>query len=341
MEEELNIKFNFIAAPEGDDEQKQKLSLMISTGEHLDLASMLFDANALTLQWIKDDVLYAFDDLVADGSYPLIQSVIDAELYEWLKVDGKTYFKPMPLSPGNRGYVIRKDWLDRLSLDIPTTLDEYYEVIKAFTTNDMNNNRQNDTYGFFVAEYIGSNAFSYIARTFIPCGVWSGDWVEQTDGVHFNGYEITDNGIKAYNTNREEMDKDWNTTDYGLMHPLSWGGFNHDGGYLPIAENEYDFDKALVLQENWMAKETVGGKFDLLKQMNAPYAYMLPLQSTLDEGLLVDQKLKDIEVEGRTKAIVEPAENFDANWDAMLQEWMAAGGAELIERGQAAWEALK
>lgn len=66
-----------------------------------------------------------------------------------------------------------------------------------------------------------------------------------------------------------------------------------------------------------------------------------PFQASIDPTVVVDQALIDIEIEGRTKAIVEPAEDFDANWDAMLEQWMAAGGKELIERGNEAWEKLK
>ncbi|MDR1061282.1 MAG: extracellular solute-binding protein [Clostridiales bacterium] len=472
VEDELNIKFNFVATSDDGDEQRQKLSLMISAGEQVDLATMLFGVNALALQWVKDDVLYSFDDI--GGDYPALRAELDSSLYSYLKIDGKRYFRPLPLSPGNRGYVIRKDWLDQLGMGIPTTLDEYYEVLKAFSSNDVDGNGQLDTYGFFVSEPYGSNLFGYIARAFINCGCWGGDWVELADGsitqfvasdaareafrfikkcydeelfnrsfinekdaegklddlmvqgrlgimdvtgvnsleqrfkdagveydleylpplktqdgkqgtlthtsggwgfhvipktcrnpekvmeflewgmtekgreltmygidgVHFNGFETID-GIKAYNTNRAEMDKDWNTADYGLAHPLSWGGFNYDGGYIPIAENGYNFDAALVGQELWMAREEVGGKFDRLKQMNAPYAAMFPLQTSIDEGVIVEQALIDIEIEGRTKAIVEPAEDFEANWDAMLDNWMSSGGEDLIRRGNEAWDAQK
>ena len=81
--------------------------------------------------------------------------------------------------------------------------------------------------------------------------------------------------------------------------------------------------------------------FSNIKQLNAQYAKVFPLQGSIDETVIVDQTLIDIEIQGRTKAIVDPAENFDANWQAMLDNWMASGGKELIERGNAAWDKLK
>lgn len=48
----------------------------------------------------------------------------------------------------NEGVLIRKDWLDALNLEIPVTLDDYMEVMKAFTYRDPDGNGRNDTYGF-------------------------------------------------------------------------------------------------------------------------------------------------------------------------------------------------
>ncbi len=135
------------------------------------------------------------------------------------------------------------------------------------------------------------------------------------------------------------MSKDWNTADYG--YPLSWGGPNYSGGYIPMKENGYDFDVAYPMQELWNIPDNLGTPFGNLKVVNAQYAQVFPFQVSIDQSITVDQKLVDIEIQGRTKAIVEPAADFDANWDAMLADWMAAGGKKLIERGNAAWEKLK
>lgn len=43
---------------------------------------------------------------------------------------------------------IRKDWLDNLGLDIPTTLEEFKQVAIAFATQDPDKNGINDTFGF-------------------------------------------------------------------------------------------------------------------------------------------------------------------------------------------------
>ncbi len=46
------------------------------------------------------------------------------------------------------GWVIRKDWLDRLGLAVPKTVEDFYAVAKAFTEKDPDGNGKADTYGF-------------------------------------------------------------------------------------------------------------------------------------------------------------------------------------------------
>ena len=48
----------------------------------------------------------------------------------------------------NEGILIRKDWLDKLGLQIPVTLEDYYNVMKAFTNEDPDGDGLNNTYGY-------------------------------------------------------------------------------------------------------------------------------------------------------------------------------------------------
>ena len=57
--------------------------------------------------------------------------------------DGHIYTLPgkKPLRPkGCDTPFINKAWLDRLGLEMPTTVDEWYEVLKAFKEQDANGN---------------------------------------------------------------------------------------------------------------------------------------------------------------------------------------------------------
>ncbi len=67
--------------------------------------------------------------------------------------DGHVYFIPyLPDGTFARGWFIRHDWLEKLGLAVPTTVDELYEVLKAFRDRDPNGNGRRDEVPFFARE---------------------------------------------------------------------------------------------------------------------------------------------------------------------------------------------
>ncbi|MDF2646501.1 MAG: hypothetical protein K0Q73_2306 [Paenibacillus sp.] len=62
-------------------------------------------------------------------------------------VSGKQYAMPKAGQAIAYTYWIRKDWLDNLKLQPPTTVDELLEVAKAFTEKDPDGNGKKDTFG--------------------------------------------------------------------------------------------------------------------------------------------------------------------------------------------------
>lgn len=74
---------------------------------------------------------------------PLIARAITAP-------DGNIYYIPyVPDGTVSRGWWIRQDWLDKLGLKQPQTVDELYEVLKAFRDRDPNGNGKKDEVPYF------------------------------------------------------------------------------------------------------------------------------------------------------------------------------------------------
>lgn len=81
--------------------------------------------------------------------YPNLSEKIAPIAWELTKIDGKNYGIPRPRpSEADTFFILRKDWLDNVGLPMPTTSDELYEVMKAFTHNDPDGNGKHDTVGF-------------------------------------------------------------------------------------------------------------------------------------------------------------------------------------------------
>lgn len=87
-------------------------------------------------------------ELKASGRYK------GEEILEKLKVDGHLYGFAHEKGKGCITYV-KKAWLDNCGLDVPTTYDEYLNMLEAFTTGDPDGNGVNgDTYGVSAAGFI-------------------------------------------------------------------------------------------------------------------------------------------------------------------------------------------
>ncbi len=60
---------------------------------------------------------------------------------------GKIHAVPRPNSYDRWGYMINQEWLDNLGLKAPSTVDEFLNVVRAFTKDDPNRSGRDDTYG--------------------------------------------------------------------------------------------------------------------------------------------------------------------------------------------------
>ncbi len=94
------------------------------------------------------------------------------------QIDGKQMaLVEVPNLPRREGLAIRKDWLDKLGLQMPTTIDELFTVAQAFTTKDPDGNGKNDTYGlggFFDGSWGAGARFAFFFGAFGVPDLW--DW---------------------------------------------------------------------------------------------------------------------------------------------------------------------
>ncbi|WP_165452792.1 extracellular solute-binding protein [Paenibacillus thalictri] len=68
-------------------------------------------------------------------------------VYDNVKIDGKLYGIPRYRPIARYVWSYRKDWLTNLGLQQPKTVDDLYNMLKAFTNGDPDKNGKNDTYG--------------------------------------------------------------------------------------------------------------------------------------------------------------------------------------------------
>ncbi|MCL2478737.1 MAG: extracellular solute-binding protein, partial [Treponema sp.] len=164
-----DIDINWIIVP--PDQLTQRINILVGSGDIPDVIPMNM---AQMIQWSDMGIIRNINGMY-ESSYQNIYNFLSDDDLKTTKYNGNTYGIAIP---GNRlenpnVMCIRTDWLDKLGLSMPTTIDELYNVLHAFTYDDPDGNGQNDTYG--LAGCLANNVgFCNMSQIFAAFGVFQG-----------------------------------------------------------------------------------------------------------------------------------------------------------------------
>jgi putative aldouronate transport system substrate-binding protein len=104
----------------------------------------------LDIQWIPSgDYQSKFDLVIASGDLPDIIVALNETPGAWnyLKVDGSIWGIPRNRPQIDLQFKIRKDWLEKLGVAMPTTFAEWQSALKKIVNSDVDGNGKMDTFG--------------------------------------------------------------------------------------------------------------------------------------------------------------------------------------------------
>ena len=144
IEEKFNVRFNVSTVSYGTT-YLEKLNVVIAGGDYPDLFKAMWADNIK--EYYEDGLLVNIDELAKENHFTNLQAYLDeARGYQNLTAyDGDFYAIPMKIGVYQHGLWYRKDWLDKLGLEVPKTMDEFYQVAKAMKEADLDGM---GTYGF-------------------------------------------------------------------------------------------------------------------------------------------------------------------------------------------------
>jgi putative aldouronate transport system substrate-binding protein len=215
------VEVDFVSIPRQN--SVEKFNTLFAAGDLPDLI-LEYDANFMHSLYEQKQLL-PLDDLI-EKSTEYKKMLEDHPILRQLgtKDDGKLY--QIGVFSGalqaQHYMLIRKDWLDKLNLAVPTTTDELFEVVKAFSTMDPNGNKQADEFGISF-----SSAGSVMIQQMFGAIDWvlkDGELVKDFDRyqdafdymkrIYDGGYVdkdfLTDNGAK-------KAEQDWATGKLGIF----------------------------------------------------------------------------------------------------------------------------
>lgn len=146
---QTNTEIELIIPPSSNYEEA--LTVMMASGDYPDLVLFPDTNKAVYQDAVKNGAVIPVDEYlenaknITDYSYEVSFRNLD------VMGDGKIYGIPRTSIARADGYLVRKDWLDKLGIEfeegVPITRDEFTEILVAFTTQDPDGNGVDDTYG--------------------------------------------------------------------------------------------------------------------------------------------------------------------------------------------------
>lgn len=168
VEKRTGIKINWEVMP--SDQYNAAMQTRIAAGSNLpDILAVPPLWNGDVVKYAEDGVILPLKDLIEKNApnimnmfekYPIIRKVLtapDGEIYNLAEV----FIEGNEVAP--KSLIIRKDWLDKLNLEIPETIDDWYTVMKAFKEQDPNGNGTADEIPFTLND---GAAYNYLASGF-------------------------------------------------------------------------------------------------------------------------------------------------------------------------------
>ncbi|RAV21270.1 extracellular solute-binding protein [Paenibacillus contaminans] len=123
---------------------EEKLNATIASGSMPQVLVIPDNKSANIVNAARSGMFWEVGPYLKD--YPNLAN-LNPQILTNISLDGKIYGLPRTRPLSRSGILFRKDWLDNVGLKAPQTVDELYEVLKAFTLNDPDKNGKNDTFG--------------------------------------------------------------------------------------------------------------------------------------------------------------------------------------------------
>lgn len=182
----------------------EKLYAMIASGTVPMIVTIKNNKESAVVNAVRDGAFWEIGPLL-DG-FDNLRNLTPGTLAN-LYIDGKLYSLYGERELTRNCYILRKDWLDALGLEMPKNLAQMQEVARAFTHGDPDGNGLDDTYGFMTNPDPTLNQYGVFGMCVLSvvCGAPNGFGFDERDQLvpsyFFDGYK---EGLDFYRTLYEE-----------------------------------------------------------------------------------------------------------------------------------------
>ncbi|MHA2856091.1 extracellular solute-binding protein [Paenibacillus lautus] len=215
----INVKYDWTVS--GGDAYTQKVNVTLTSG---DIPDMIRVTAAQMKQMAEADMiedLTPYWDEYASDQMKELYAVQGPAVLQAATVDGKMVGLGPPEGYGDGVFIwLRADWLEKLGLSEPKTMDDVIAISKAFTTQDPDGNGVNDTYGLAITKDLYGGAMG-LEGFFAGYHAYPNMWIDDGSGNLVWGSTLPEvkEGLKALSSMYKagEIDKEFGVKDGGKV----------------------------------------------------------------------------------------------------------------------------
>lgn len=156
IEKRTNTKIHFEWVPNAS--YNDKFNITLASGK---LPTILYVPDVKASSFVSAAKSGAFWEVGPHlKDYPNLSQASEVILRN-SSIEGKNYGIYRGRVLGRNGIVYRKDWLENVGLQTPQTIDDFYNMLKAFKEQDPNGSGKDDTYGMVLVKWTGQWASGF------------------------------------------------------------------------------------------------------------------------------------------------------------------------------------
>lgn len=298
LEERTNVHIEWELYP--GTTYNDKKNILLAANE---LPDAFFGPNAFTIddanKFGPQGTVIPLDDLI-DKYAPNYKEVLKkSPIVNGLSTafDGKKYTMGTVSEADTRNYpdqlFINKKWLDNLGLKVPTTIEEYYNVLKAFKDKDPNKNGKNDEIPFTFVNFNHINGYGSFFGAF-----------GRVDAHNFNGssldHFVVENGKVVFTADKPE----YKTAINYLSRFFKEGLFDKEGFTQDPKQYQAKLQDPVGVVGSYYAFSTIAAP-----ERVGDYTCIAPLKGPNGQEPVVKKRLNNINFQGAGFAITSINKN--------------------------------
>ncbi|GAA4487691.1 extracellular solute-binding protein [Microbacterium panaciterrae] len=221
----VSLKINWV--PNASYEDKTNITL---AGDSIPQVMVI---QGKTPGFVKNAQAGAFWDLTSYlPDYPNLKTT-SPDVQAASSINGKVFGIYRARDTMREGVIIRKDWLQKLGLSVPKTVDDLYKIADAFTNDDPDGNGVKDTYGLIIPKWpggIGSNSPYDAIETWFGAG---NGWKKSSGGKLEPSF-MQPEWLKAVQFEKKLVSDGLVNPDYATFDSAKWNEpfLNGKGGII-------------------------------------------------------------------------------------------------------------